>query len=120
MQIGDTVTWMEHVRATGSEKRVRFITGVIVKQRTGSKGREFRVAVEFISGNLPEKVELMIWVSEMAILQGRASSTQHVSKVTPLALIMRRCSAARTAAVRAERANTERLRLALNRAGIRL
>ena len=120
MQAADTVTWMEHVRATGSEERVRFFTGVIVGERTGPKGREFRIAIEFISGNLPKKVELMMWVSEMTLLIGRTTSSRHVGKVTPQALINRKHGNALRTALQNLRSENARLRLALNRAGVRL
>lgn len=91
MQCGDDVTWREFVRTTSrAKKRVRYTTGVITSERVRDGKREFEIAVRWLSGNLPAKPKGLIWVREEAILIGRSSRSQHVSKVSPFELLKRR------------------------------
>lgn len=120
MQIGETVTWKEHVRALGADKRVRFTTGVVVGERFRAKCRELLIAVQFISGSPPTNPQVLIWIPEMVVACGRTSPQQHVRKTTPQALIMRKLRHEMGAAVALKSKEIARLRLALNRAGIQI
>ena len=118
MQIGERVTWKEHVRPSRTGKWVRFTTGVIIGERPTRAGRQLQIAVEFMSGKLPAKPRLVIWVSELTVLFGRTSASQHVSKVSPQTILKRANQSAIRAALIVKEREIERLRLALNRAGI--
>jgi hypothetical protein len=90
MQIGDEITWREMVRTKSVlAKRVRFFTGVIVGERAGKAGREFEIAVRFLSGNLPTHPRPFVWVSASELLMNRMIGHRHVNKVSPLDLIRR-------------------------------
>jgi len=90
MQVGDEITWREMVRTTNfNAKRVRFFTGIIVGERTGRRGRQFEVAVRFLSGNLPAHPKHFMWVPVSDLLMNRMIDHRHVNKVSPLVLIQR-------------------------------
>jgi hypothetical protein len=89
MQIGDEITWREMVRTKGGTK-ARFFTGVIVGERAGKTGREFEIAVRFLSGNLPDHPQTFMWVPEGVLLISRMTGHQHTNGASPLLLIKRR------------------------------